>query len=171
MPKFRKKKKAPKRVLALPDLEQAKSAVLNTLTSKSGQRTYEHAITKFVEWYCSEPRHTSTLSSGRAKLVVTALRSFFRYLLHQGRISVDLSRCVLPVAVWSISTLPKFLPPEAVQRLLVMGESSHLGRTPPSVESAPSRGAPVSDDPRNRARPLGSVKFRPFARCAPSLAR
>ena len=56
MSKFRKKKKSPKRVLALPDLEQAKSAVLNTLTSKSGQRTYDHAITEFVEWYCSEPR-------------------------------------------------------------------------------------------------------------------
>jgi integrase len=56
MMKSRKKKKSPKRVLALPDLEQAKSAVLNTLTSKSGQRTYDHAITEFVEWYCSEPR-------------------------------------------------------------------------------------------------------------------
>lgn len=56
MLKSRKKRKAPKRVLALPDLEQAKSAVLNTLTSKSGQRTYDHAITEFVEWYCSEPR-------------------------------------------------------------------------------------------------------------------
>jgi hypothetical protein len=51
-----KKKKSPKRVLALPDLEQSKSAVLNTLTSKSGQRTYEHAIDEFVEWYCSEAR-------------------------------------------------------------------------------------------------------------------
>ncbi len=56
MTRSRKKKKTPKRVLALPDLEQAKSAVLNTLTSKSGQRTYDHAITEFVEWYCSEPR-------------------------------------------------------------------------------------------------------------------
>ena len=56
MSKYRKKRKTPKRVLALPDLEQAKSAVLNTLTSKSGQRTYDHAITEFVEWYCSEPR-------------------------------------------------------------------------------------------------------------------
>ena len=56
MSKSRKKRKPPKRVLALPDLEQAKSAVLNTLTSKSGQRTYDHAITEFVEWYCSEPR-------------------------------------------------------------------------------------------------------------------
>jgi integrase len=52
----RRKKKAAKRVLALPDLEHAKIAVLNSLTSASGQRTYEHAITEFVAWYCSEPR-------------------------------------------------------------------------------------------------------------------
>src|SRR5258706_15791159 len=55
MSKLRIKKKSPKRVLALPDLEQAKSAVLNTLTSVSGQRTYDHAINDFVEWNCSEP--------------------------------------------------------------------------------------------------------------------
>jgi len=54
--KSKKKKKSPKRVLALPDLEQSKSAVLNTLTSKSGQRSYEHAMDEFVEGYCSEPR-------------------------------------------------------------------------------------------------------------------
>ena len=51
-----KRKKAPKRVLALPDLEHAKSAVLSSLTSRSGQRTYDHAIREFVAWYCSEPR-------------------------------------------------------------------------------------------------------------------
>jgi len=51
-----RKKKPPKRVLALPDLEHAKTAVLNSLTSASGQRTYEHAIREFVSWYCSEPR-------------------------------------------------------------------------------------------------------------------
>ena len=48
-----RKKKQPKRVLALPDLEHAKTAVLNSLTSVSGQRTYEHAIREFVAWYCS----------------------------------------------------------------------------------------------------------------------
>jgi hypothetical protein len=54
-PKSRKKR-SPKRVLALPDLEHAKTAVLNSLTSVSGQRTYDHAIREFVAWYCSEPR-------------------------------------------------------------------------------------------------------------------
>ncbi len=53
-----RKKKRPKRVLALPDLEQSKATVLNSLSSESGQRTYDHAITEFVDWYCSEPRLT-----------------------------------------------------------------------------------------------------------------
>ena len=56
MPKHRRKRRSPKRALALPDLEQAKSAVVNSLTSNSGQRTYDHAINEFVGWYCSEPR-------------------------------------------------------------------------------------------------------------------
>jgi integrase len=56
MSKKRNKKRPPKRILALPDLEQSKAAVLNTLTSKSGQRSYDRAITDFVDWYCSEPR-------------------------------------------------------------------------------------------------------------------
>jgi integrase len=42
--------------LGLPNLEHAKTAVLNSLTSASGQRTYDHAISEFVGWYCSEPR-------------------------------------------------------------------------------------------------------------------
>ena len=50
------RKRTPKHVLKLPDLEQSKSAVLNSLTSRSSQRTYDHAIREFIEWYCSEPR-------------------------------------------------------------------------------------------------------------------
>src|SRR5512142_3581690 len=46
----------PKAVLRLPDLDHAKSAVLNSLTSTDAQRGYRHAIDEFVDWYCSEPR-------------------------------------------------------------------------------------------------------------------
>ena len=52
----RRSRKAPKRRLAIPDLEHAKAAVINSLTSRSAQRTYDHAIREFVTWYCSEPR-------------------------------------------------------------------------------------------------------------------
>jgi site-specific recombinase XerD len=58
------------------------------------------------------------LRPGRAKLLVTALRSFLRYLRHRGEISVDLAGCVPPVAAWSISTVPKFLHSGTVKRLL-----------------------------------------------------
>ena len=46
----------PKAVLRLPDLDQAKSAVLNSLSSVDARRGYRHAIDEFVEGYCSEPR-------------------------------------------------------------------------------------------------------------------
>jgi len=51
-----KRKRNPKTVLRLPDLEQSRSAVLNSLTSSSSQRAYDHAIRDFIDWYCSEPR-------------------------------------------------------------------------------------------------------------------
>lgn len=56
MSKSRKKKRAPKRISALPDLEQPKTAGLNSLTSKSSQRSTIVATTDFVDWYCSERR-------------------------------------------------------------------------------------------------------------------
>lgn len=52
----RKARAVPKTVLRLPDLDQAKSAVLNSLSSQDAQRGYRHAIDEFIEWYCSEPR-------------------------------------------------------------------------------------------------------------------
>jgi hypothetical protein len=51
-----RKKSSPKHSLNLPDLDQAKSAVLNSLPSKESQRGYRHAIDEFIAWYCSEPR-------------------------------------------------------------------------------------------------------------------
>src|SRR5271170_3930694 len=51
-----KHKRTAKTVLKLPDLEQSKSAVMNSLTSASSKRSYNHAIREFIDWYCSEPR-------------------------------------------------------------------------------------------------------------------
>jgi len=46
----------PRRILRLLDLEHARAAVLNSLSSTESQRGYRHAIDEFVDWYCSEPR-------------------------------------------------------------------------------------------------------------------
>jgi hypothetical protein len=78
----RGRKPSPKLSLKLPDLDQIKSAVLNSLSSKESQRGYRHAIDEFIAWYCSEPR----LSFNRA--VVTRYRIHWnpvnlRRALHQ----------------------------------------------------------------------------------------
>ena len=48
--------RVPKAVLWLAELDLAKSAVLNGLSSPDAQRGYRHAIEEFIEGYCSEPR-------------------------------------------------------------------------------------------------------------------
>ena len=50
------RKKAPKKVLRLPDLDYAKRTVLSTLGSADSTRAYAFAIDDFIAWYCSEPR-------------------------------------------------------------------------------------------------------------------
>jgi site-specific recombinase XerD len=69
-------------------------------------------VTDFVR------RHAHQLSPGRTALMVTALRSFFRYLLHRGDVATDLAACVPTVPKWSFSVLPKFLSADSVQRVL-----------------------------------------------------
>src|SRR4051812_26689344 len=65
-----KRKRIPKTILRLPDLEHSKTGVLNSLTSPSSRRSYEHAIREFTDWYCSEPRLAFN------KTVVTRYRIF-----------------------------------------------------------------------------------------------
>jgi site-specific recombinase XerD len=58
MTKGQKKAKVRSRrtILRIPDLEQSKHAVLNSLPAKSSQESYGHAMNEFISWYCSEPR-------------------------------------------------------------------------------------------------------------------
>ena len=86
--------------------ERFRNKTLNLSTLRAAD------VTGFVQ------RHAHRFSPGRAKLLVTALRSFFRYLRHCGEILLDLAACVPTVPNWSRSTLPKFLPPGTVQRVL-----------------------------------------------------
>jgi site-specific recombinase XerD len=65
-------------VLNLPDLEQSKSAVLNSLASLNSRRAYEYAIREFTEWYCSEPRLAFN------KTVLTRYRMFLEQAHYSG---------------------------------------------------------------------------------------
>ncbi len=99
-------RRRPKTVLRLPDLELAKSAVLNSLTSVEAQRGYSHAINEFVDWYCSEPRlafnrvvvlryrnhlESRQLAAGTINLRLGAVRRLAFEAADSGLLSADLA--------------------------------------------------------------------------------
>jgi len=63
-------------------------------------------------------REIQRVSRSHGKGVVTALRSFLRFLLQRGAVQTDLAGTLPGVASWRLSHLPKSLPPEQVERLL-----------------------------------------------------
>ena len=83
-----KRKRTPKAVLRLPDLEQSKSAVLNSLAPQSSRRSCDHAIREFIEWYCSEPRLAFN------KTVVTRYRIFLEQA-HYASSTINLRRAAV----------------------------------------------------------------------------
>jgi site-specific recombinase XerD len=63
-------------------------------------------------------RQVPSGSRAYSKLIVTALRSFLRFLCQRGSIKNDLASALFGVAHWRLSHLPKSLPPDQVERLL-----------------------------------------------------
>jgi integrase len=69
------------------------------------------------------------MSPGRAKLMVTAIRSFLRFLFQRGQIEIDLAEAVPTVADWRLSTIPKYLSVEEIEGLLdACDQSTNIGR-------------------------------------------
>ena len=60
--------------LTIPELEQSRAAVLNTLASVHSRRSYAYAIDRFIAWYCGEPRLTFN------RTVVVRYRSYLESL-------------------------------------------------------------------------------------------
>ena len=63
-------------------------------------------------------RQARTVSPGRLKVVVPALRSFLRWVYLRGETTANLAECVPRVADWRLATLPKSIPSEQVEHLL-----------------------------------------------------
>ena len=68
----KRNRKAPCRkiVLRLPDLDQTKSAVLNSLSSPCSRRNYKFAMEQFIAWYCS--RTETRIESGCSSEISSA---------------------------------------------------------------------------------------------------
>src|SRR5690349_24904363 len=108
-PTSKRTRPKPRAVLRLPDLDQAKSAVLNSLTSADAQRGYRHAIDEFVEWYCSELRlsfsrtvvlryrihlESRNLAPGTINLRLGAVRRLAYEAADCGLLSPELAACI-----------------------------------------------------------------------------
>ena len=78
---------------------------------RAGELRASDVSTFVVTW-------TRTHPPGRAKLLVTALRSFFRFLVQHAETDVDLAAAVPSVSGWRLAGLPRYLPPEHVERVL-----------------------------------------------------
>jgi integrase/recombinase XerD len=73
--------------------------------------------------------HTRNRSSEYARLLATALRSFFRFLFLRGHQSTDLSPAVPTVCKYRNATVPAFLSPEQTARVLTATDrSTPVGR-------------------------------------------
>jgi integrase len=105
-PVRKEKRRSAKTVMRLPDLEVAKSAVLNSLSCPDAQRGYRHAIDELVEWYYSEPRlsfcktvvvryrmhlETRHLAPGTINLRLGAVRRLAYEASECGLLSADLA--------------------------------------------------------------------------------
>jgi site-specific recombinase XerD len=75
-------------------------------------RLRPHDIVSFVE------REAPHLSLKRAKLLTTALRSFLQYARYRGDLRLDLAAAVPTVANWSMTSIPRAIPPAQVDQLL-----------------------------------------------------
>lgn len=65
----------------------------------------------------------------RAKLMTTALRSFFQYARMRGEITLDLVAAVPIVANWSMTSIPRAIAAEQTQKLLAsIDRTSAMGR-------------------------------------------
>lgn len=105
-PRHKEKRAGAKSILRLPDLEVAKSAVLNSLSCPDAQRGYRHAIDEFVDWYCSESRlsfsktvvlryrmhlESCNLAPGTVNLRLGAVRRLAYEAADSGLLSPDLA--------------------------------------------------------------------------------
>jgi integrase/recombinase XerD len=63
-------------------------------------------------------RRAQRLHLGRAKILVSALRSFLRYVRYRGDIWSDLAAAVPSVANWSMASIPRGIAPDQAGQLL-----------------------------------------------------
>lgn len=85
-------------------------------------------------------RQASRLHLKRAKLLTCALRSFLHYARYREDIRYDLAAAVPAVANWSMTSIPRAIPADAVRRLLAsINRHTSTGRRDYAILLLPAR--------------------------------
>lgn len=88
------------------------------LDERFGRKALHFEQLRFHDLHGFILREIQRIGRTHGKRVVTALRSFLRFLLMRGAVQTDLARTLPGVASWRLSHLPRSLLPEQVERLL-----------------------------------------------------
>jgi integrase/recombinase XerD len=106
------------RGLSVSTLANYLPIVRSFLDEQSGGKALQFGDLRAADIHRFIVRRAQHASHGRAKLVVTALRSFLRFLQQRGLLATDLAAAVPGVSGWRLAHLPKALPAEQVELLL-----------------------------------------------------
>jgi integrase/recombinase XerD len=88
------------------------------LKDRFGNETVKLACLRAEDVVRFVRRRARHLHVKRAKLMTTALRSFFQYARMKGDVTLDLAAAVPIVASWSMASIPRAIAPEQTRKLL-----------------------------------------------------
>lgn len=112
------------RGLAMSTVASYLTVVRRFLHERSGRKALRLEQLRAQDLHRFVVREIQRVSRTHGKIVITAMRSFMRFLLLRGAVPTDLA-CTLPgVATWRLSHLPRSLLPEQVEQLLACCDRS-----------------------------------------------
>lgn len=89
--------------------------LLNSLLVDVGEDTHKLNVTYLRQYIVEQGR---TRGQARSKSATSALRMFIRFLIAQGKCAANLDAAIPSLAYWRLSSLPRYLQPEEVERVI-----------------------------------------------------
>jgi len=100
-------------------------------------------------------RQAPRLRLKRAQLLTSALRSFLRYARYLGQVRCDLAAAVPTVANWSMPSIPRAIPADAVPPAVGLHQSAYRDGPPRLRDSAVACSAGIASGRGGEARTRG----------------
>jgi len=103
--------------------------IVDFLKDRFGTRPVRLSLLRAADVIRFVQSRARRLRGKRAKLMTTALRSFFQYTRLRGEVTLDLAAAVPIVASWSMASIPRAIAPEQTRMLLAsIDRKTAMGR-------------------------------------------